>query len=89
MNIGNKYRRKHPELQEGEVFLRNTDSVGFRKIGWKTKRQGRTPYDVYGNVINSPSPNFFPVFVQRSELEEAGISSDQIDNSPYGLLVNL
>jgi len=59
----------HPELLQGEVFLTNSDSVEFHRIGRKTKRVGKTAYDVQGKVLR----HSFPVFVKASELEAAGI----------------
>ena len=63
---------KHPEIQEGEVFLTNADLDNFKEIGWKTKRLGKVTFNIYGKRFRSES--FFPVFVQRKELEEVGIT---------------
>ena len=63
---------KHPELQDGEVFLTNADAEGWRTIGWRTKRQGNVAYDRDGSPVRSLEP-FFPVFVQEKELADAGI----------------
>ena len=46
----------------------------FEMIGWRTKRLGNIGYDIYGNIYESG----MPVFVQRSELEAAGIDPDNI-----------
>jgi len=86
---------KHPELQEGEMWLTNIspniyyennpeilegtalmivkhpDSAleeNFNKVGWKTKRLGKTAYDPYGRTNNQR-----PVFVKRKELIDAGM----------------
>ena len=66
---------KHPELREGEVFLTNGSiSEFYPHIGWTTKRIGVTAYDSDKQPIHSH--DFRPVFVQRSELEKAGITID-------------
>ena len=61
----------HPELQEGEIFLTNTNE-GMSWCGWKTKRQGKIAYDIEGNPISHMG--YVPIFVQRSELRAAGIT---------------
>lgn len=65
-----KVNKNHPELREGEVFL--TNALSLSGIGWKTKRSGYVAYDIYGKPIHG----MFPVFVQRKELEKAGINPD-------------
>lgn len=76
---------KHPEQEPGEVYLGNSDESGlmrprwhsgesydpsgFKASSWKTKRLGRTAYDVDGHVINDSA--YHPWFVQRSEVEQA------------------
>lgn len=66
--------KNHPEQQEGEIFLSNsndedamdgTNRTYYQCIGWKTKRRGRTAYDVNGKVVN----RMFPVFVQIAEIK--------------------
>lgn len=66
----------HPEQQEDEVFISNSHDEGpvddtgrtdYECIGWKTKRRGVVAYDVNGKVL----PEMFPVFVKRSEIEQA------------------
>lgn len=75
--FGKSFRKNHPETQEGEVFLTNADSEGFAEhIGWKSKRKGEVAYDVHNKPVKSY--DFFPVFVQRSELEAGGIDPDHL-----------
>lgn len=64
---------KHPELKEGEVFLINSNSNKYTLINWKTKRHGITAYNIRNEMLDH---TYFPVFVQRSELEAAGIKID-------------
>lgn len=78
------FNRKHPEIQDGEMFLTNVGSYsemrfameddGFTAIGWKTKRQGVIAYDIYGKPVHG----MVPVFVQRKELEKAGIDPNSL-----------
>jgi hypothetical protein len=75
----------HPELKNGEVFLCNVDDPGdpgvhdplecftIDLIGWKTKRGGDTAYTATGKVISGNRP----VFVQRSEIIEAGLNPNK------------
>ena len=78
-------RYQHPELRGEEVFWVNVEvksffnglvlfSSGFRNIDWRTKRLGGTAYDHKDNVLKTMRP----VFVQRSELEKAGIALDSV-----------
>lgn len=58
---------QHPELRPGEVFLTNCAGEKiFQDIGWKSKRQGKVAYGADGQPIEG----YFPVFVQKDELEE-------------------
>jgi hypothetical protein len=66
------FNKNHPECRAGEVFLTNTDDKDWDDIGWKSKRRGQVAYDRSGLPVLT-SGSFFPVFVQRDELEEAGI----------------
>ena len=67
-------QQKHPELQEGEVYLTNSDSSGFCDIGWKSKRAGKIPLDRLGRPISSLAwSGAFPVFVKAKELAVAGV----------------
>jgi hypothetical protein len=62
--------KKHPERQEGEVFLKNATPEDFyNSILLKTKRMGARAYDDKGNLM----PGYVPVFVQERELIEAGL----------------
>ena len=75
--FGKSFRKNHPEAREGEVFLTNSDTKGFvNHIGWKSKRKGEVAYNVDNKPVNSY--DFFPVFVQRSELEKGGINPDKL-----------
>lgn len=60
---------KHPELQDGEVFLTNTYIDDFDRIQWKTKRMGEQAYDKNGKPVPGYS-GIYPVFVQKSEYEK-------------------
>ena len=69
--------KHHPEKLPGEVFLTNADSDTLDyHIGWKTKRKGKTAYDIYNKPLNYH--DFFPVFVQRNELLAGGIDPDNL-----------
>ncbi|MDP3726471.1 MAG: hypothetical protein Q8R36_04725 [bacterium] len=70
---------QHPELRKGEIFLTNCipDEMLevheiFASIGWKTKRLGEQSYDVDGKSIHACRP----VFILKSELDEAGVTLD-------------
>lgn len=70
----------HPELRRGEIWLTNIEDPvprSFLSIGWKTKRLGSIAYDICGK----PVTGMRPVFVQQSELKEAGINPDSFDKS--------
>lgn len=67
----------HPECREGEVFLTNADEKGWNSIVWVSKRQGQVAYDRSGRPVFSIKP-FFPVFVSRDELEDAGHDPDNL-----------
>jgi hypothetical protein len=63
---------KHPELEEGEVFLTNATIDEFDKIGWKTKRRGEIAYDINNNPLSPINqPDLYPVFAKQSEIESA------------------
>ena len=63
----------HPELETGEIYLANTDDGIFRLLSWETKRKGEVSYSICGEKLYDAT---FPVFVQRSELYEAGFDLD-------------
>ena len=69
--------RSHPECLDDEVFLTNADVEGWNSIGWASKRRGQVAYDKLGRVVLS-ARDFFPVFVGRDELEQAGIDPDNL-----------
>jgi hypothetical protein len=62
----------HPELQSGEVFFTNADEEGFQSIVFKSKRRGVQPYNGEGTKLSTE--NWFPIFIQASELAEANTS---------------
>jgi hypothetical protein len=65
----------HPELAPGERFIGNMPLSEFEQCEWKTKRRGIMAYDMYGvRTLTSGAP----VFVQLSELEEAGVTLEDI-----------
>ena len=67
--------KTHPEMQEGEVFWSNIHSVAnLEAVGWTTKRLGEVAYDSYGKEIKGMRP----VFIQRTELSEAGVNPDKV-----------
>ena len=75
----------HPELQEGEVFLTNVynehpgqSDPSFEAISWKTKRRGRTAYDMGGHSVSG----LRPVFVARQELVDAGVDVPATRRTP-------
>mgnify|MGYP001616241631 CR=1 FL=1 len=87
------FNKRHPELQEDEVFLMNIlieppligkfkGITDFCRIGYSTKRMGNNAYDRTGKLIKE---NVRPVFVKRSELIEKGIDPDKLnpDVIPY------
>ena len=67
--------KNHPEMGEHEILLTNTIDVDNTCwVTWKTKRFGNVAYDVNGNVAEG----LRPVFVERQEIEAAGINPDMI-----------
>lgn len=62
---------QHPELRDGETFLINATVAVFNRIKWKTKRMGQKAYGADSNLL-AAALVLFPVFVQQSELDEAG-----------------
>lgn len=59
---------RHPEMQDGEIFIANFYINNLHLCGWKTKRAGVIAYDIYDTTLPS-SYDYVPVFVQRSEIE--------------------
>jgi len=77
----NKTEWTHPELQEGEVFIGNVTTEVFNGSWWIDKRLGNVAYDINGISIMK-GRDFFPMFVNRQEIEKAGVYPDESD--PYG-----
>lgn len=68
------FNEKHPELQDGEVWLANVRQSTFDgRLGWKTKRIGKQAYNDKGDPI-PPTYGLFPVFAQESEMDTLGVS---------------
>ena len=61
--------QNHPERLEGEVFLGNVSGEDFWEYQLETKRMGVQAFDIHGNCL---SPDHYPVFAKRKELEEKG-----------------
>jgi len=68
---------KHPEIQNGEVFICNCDSEGFADFLWTTKRLGQIAYGRDGKELPKGDCKLFPVFVSRKELEQAGVTFEE------------
>ena len=68
-------RFNHPEMLESEIFIGNYIPEDFEGIGLKTKRKGETAYNEDDQPFDLGKA--FPVFVQRSELEENGVDPDK------------
>ncbi len=66
----NDFNKTHPELLDGEVFWLNTIGTQFADIEWKTKREGKQSYAVNGLALKGCNP----VFVQKQELLDAGLT---------------
>ena len=67
---------RHPELEAGEVLLGHFEEHNFPNVPWRTKRRGKVAYDP---STGKPAEDrydigSFPVFVQRAELEAAGVT---------------
>ena len=59
------FNTNHPELREGEAWVTNSSQDGS-EIHLRTKRIGKTAYDVNG----TPVEGLLPVFALKTELEE-------------------
>jgi hypothetical protein len=59
---------QHPGARKGEVWIGNFTEHDFDRIGLATKRLGMIPVKKMGSWSRHGS--FFPVFVQRQELEK-------------------
>ncbi len=66
---------RHPELEAGEVLLGNFEEQNFPKVPWRTKRRGKVAYDASTGkpIADEYGIGSFPVFVQGTELENAGV----------------
>jgi len=73
------FNYNHPETREGETFLTNIDEKGFFEIGWQTKRRGVIAYTKDGRILQEN----FPVFVQKSEMEEKGINPAKVNEKYF------
>jgi len=60
------YNTKHPELEDGEMFLSNMLKAEYYRVRWNTKRRGSVAYNENGNIIKG----YVPVFVQKQEYDE-------------------
>lgn len=63
------FNDKHPELEDGEMFLTNERKEDLHHIGWKSKRIGTTAYTVNGKVIGTVN-KLFPIFIQKKEFDD-------------------
>ena len=63
---------KHPDLKEGEVFIRNDGSEGFKRLltVLKTARQGTKAFNINRALIQLEG--FKPIFCQKEELDQNG-----------------
>lgn len=70
-------RIQHPEATAGEVFMGNLYAADFPAVGWSTKRMGKIPRDT---LLGKPlkGGNMRPVFIQRAEVEAAGVEIPDI-----------
>lgn len=66
-------RAVHPEAHDGEVWIGNMRRGDFRAVGWTNKRFGKTAYFTDGTPFPK-SQGFGPVFVERAEIEAAGVA---------------
>ncbi len=88
--------KQHPEQQEGEIYMGNSDPSGFAASFWRTKRQGVAALDVNISPINyAYEHRLRPWFIKADEVREtvrvadeweAGIISPMLEESwnPYG-----
>lgn len=54
---------KHPELQEGEMWLTNSSKNGAEIVGYTSRRVGEKAYSMSGEEV----PGLHPVFVSKEE----------------------
>lgn len=62
----------HPELQKGEVFFTNAEPSQFNFMNFKSKRIGKVAHDGNGNI--QEHEDWFPVFLNKKEVENSGLS---------------
>jgi len=74
------FNKHHPEMREGEVLYTNLNEERDRgenvdnwsQIPYASKRMGEKAYSRKG----TPLADYKPVFVQRKDLEDAGVDPD-------------
>lgn len=64
------YIFQHPEAEEGEIFLTNSNQKAFEEISWSTKRKGLVALD--SNGLMTSNTDWFPVFIGKKELYDSG-----------------
>lgn len=64
------WKRLHPETRDGEALIGYLNFEIFEKCRWRTKRRGEQALGPGGVPVNVGDVK--PIFVQRSELREAG-----------------
>jgi hypothetical protein len=62
-------RPLHPEAVGDEIFICNVWKCDFPAVGWNSKRLGSVAYSTAAAVLKA----LRPVFVQKSEIEAAGV----------------
>ncbi|OGI27590.1 MAG: hypothetical protein A2359_04665 [Candidatus Moranbacteria bacterium RIFOXYB1_FULL_43_19] len=68
------FHKNHPELRAEEIFIGNFTAREVGEIRWKTKRMGEKALNRDGVPISNLGwQGGYPVFVQKSELMEAGV----------------
>lgn len=76
------FNDKHPELEDGEMFLTNECTGTYPKIGWKSKRKGITAYTINGKVIGIIN-GMFPIFIQKKEFDDYFKSKEAKELNKY------
>jgi len=66
--------KKHPEMEEDEVFIGNFTKQALQHIGFQTKRAGEIAYDSDGKDISCTG--LYPIFVSRQEIIDNGQDPD-------------
>ncbi|KND49851.1 MAG: hypothetical protein AB198_00385 [Parcubacteria bacterium C7867-003] len=67
---------KHPEAEDDEVFITNSNEKVFNQMSWVTKRKGKVALD--GNGLMTNNDDWFPVFIGKKELESSEMSIKDI-----------